>query len=228
MTITLAQMRQYVRDHIDEPIANYWTDVELNRYIAQSQKKLWRSIYRLKKDYFLSPTGFTLNLVANQYKYQQADGIPVDFFRVTAIRTTTPGFTDIEWVPTDPSSPEFVDGLRADVIVQYPFSFMYAVRADNTIWVAPLPQSVFAAQVDYIQQPTPVAADADTFMPILDPFLDFVEYDATAKALSKGPVGDVGYWKGEAKESWNEIAEALDTPRNDQGPDVVRGFLEGM
>lgn len=223
MSTTLLTLRGNVRNHIDEPTANYWTNAELNSLISSSQLDLWRKIYALKKDYFLSPTPYTLNLVAGTYQYTLA----TDFFRATAIRTITSGYQDMEWVPADPSSPVFIEGLRTDVPIYYPNQILYSIRNNNTIWVSPLPTQSLSAYVDYIQLPTAVSSDSDTFLPMLDPFLDYIEYDATATALAKGPVGNVQYWNNLADGAWKDVALALDTPRNDQGPDVVRGYMEG-
>lgn len=226
MAITLGTLRGNVRNHIDEPSANYWTDTELNSYIGNRQLDLWRRIYQLRKDFFLSATGFVLTTAVQQYSYGTADGVPTNIFRISSIRTTLSGFQDIEWVPVDPSSRAFTDGLRTDVVVASPFVIMYALRANNTIWISPLPQSVLTAQVDFIQLPTQVSADVDTFV-IPDPFLDYVEYMAAADALSKGPVGDSVGWQQKAEDAWKNISLALDTPRSDQGPDTVIGMFDG-
>ncbi len=225
MSLTLANISASVREHLDEPLASYWTDSELNDYIGKRQLDLWRKIYRLKKDYWLSPIGFTLNLVAKQYKYTTTDGIPSDLFRVSSIRTTTSGFTDVQWQSADPTSAAFLDGIRSDVVYSNPYTIWYAVRNLNTIWVSPLPQQALAAQVAYIQLPTEVVNHTDTFL-IPDPFLDYVEYKATMDALSKGPVGAPDAWEAKAQDAWQEIQMALDTPRNDQGPDVVRSMFD--
>ena len=225
MSITLAQLRSSVRAHIDEPSANYWADVELNDYIGKRQLDLWKRIYQLRKDFWLSPTGFVLNLAVGKYQYQTADGIPADLFRITAIRTTQPGYQDIIWRSVDPSCEAFISGLRADVPIVYPYLIMYALRNLNTLWISPIPQQTLSAQVDYIQLPTEAVNDADTFL-IPDPFLDYVEYMAASDALSKGPVGDATSWLQKAEESWKMVMLALDTPRSDQGPDTVEGMFE--
>lgn len=224
MSLTLATVRGNVRNHIDEPSANYWTDAELNSYISSRQLDLWRRIYQIDKDYFLSPTGFTLTTAVNQYQYGTADGVPTNIFRIESIRTTTSGFQDTSWVNANPTSQEFLDGLRSDVPVAMPFRILYSLRNVNTIWISPLPQSSLQAQVDYIMLPTAVAADSDTFV-MPDPFLDFIEYMATVDALAKGPVGDSVGWLQHAEKAWENIVLALDTPRSNQGPDVVMGMF---
>lgn len=225
MAETLGQVRARVRAHIDEPTPNYWPDAELNTYISDRQLDLWRRILQIRKDYFLSPTGFVLTLAPNQYAYVPPD-VPADIWRISTIRTITPGFQDLTWVPGNPTSQEFIDGLRTDVPVFNPFRQFYALRNVNTIWVSPLPQQVIQAQVDYIQLPTAVSADSDTFL-IPDPFLSYIQYMATADALQKGPVSDWQGWESKAEKAWEGIMLALDTGRSDQGPDVVEGMFSG-
>lgn len=226
-TLTLAIVRGNVRNHIDEPTANYWADTELNSYIAASERKLWRKIFSLKKDYWLNTA--TLTLAVNQILYNGGDGsgMPSDIWRVESIRMLTSGYQNVLWMPADADSPAFLDGLNTDFPVCNPYQVLYALRNMGTLAISPAPQisglAGLKALINYIQQPTPMVVDTDTFL-IPDAFMDFVEYDASLKALSKGPVGDSAAWKTEAAESWKEIMEALDTPRSSQGPDTVVGF----
>lgn len=226
MAKTLLNLRTSVRDHIDEPTANYWTDLECNRAISNRYLELWARVSQLKKDYFLSPTPFTLTLVSGQYKYGSSDGVPSTLWRVTAMRTTTSGSQDVQWVPDDPNSPAFISGLRSDVVVNSPLQYRYAVRGAGVIWVSPLPQAAITVSVDYILQAVAVSSDSDTFV-LPDAYLDFVEYMATHDLLLKGPVGDPPSWKGQAEAAWERIKIALDTPRQDQGPDLVIGMFDG-
>ena len=219
---TLLNVRTLVRDNIDEPVANYWSDAELNRKISERQLDLWRKILQIRKDYFLGT--FTLTLVVGQYRYTPP-AIASDIWRIETIRTTSDGYQGLIWSPMNANSPEFQDGLRSDVPVYNPYRIYYSLRNVATLDISPLPQQVIAAQVDYIQLPTAVAADADTFL-IPDPFLAYIQYAATADALAKGPVGDVAHWLGRAADAWKDIMQALDTPREDQGPDVVLGAFQ--
>jgi hypothetical protein len=225
-TLTLAQVRAKVRAHIDEPVEAYWTDSELNGLISDSELELWTKITELRVDYFLSPTGFDLTLIPGTYRYTAAaNGIPTDIWRIVAIQTITPGYQDLTWAPGNPTTREWVDGLRSDVVLYNPYRMYYALRAIDTIDVSPLPQNNVTAQVDYIQQPTPMVNDTDTFL-LPDAFMDFVHYNAAALALMKGPVGDSVGWAAKAADAQKRILTLLDTPRSDQGPDTVIGFSE--
>ena len=223
MSLTLGEVRASVREHIDEPSPNYWTDAELNDYIQKAQLRLWRKVYALQKDYWLSPTGFILTLQPGVFRYTTAVGnIPTDIFRITAIRTLTSGYQDIDWVPADPNSEAFTEGLRTDSPVQYPYRVLYALRNMGELWVSPSPQINVQAQVDYIQLPTEVELDTDTFL-IPDAWLYYVEHQASYMALLKGPLGDPGSQLGQANAAWEEIMTGLDSLRSDQGPDLVIG-----
>lgn len=225
MAKTAADILTSVRGHIDEPSASYWTDAELYGYIDDEQKALWRKILALRKDYFLSSTGFTFTLTAGTYAYAAgAGGVPTDIWRIVSIRTTLAGYQDLIWIPGEPTAQEFIDGLRTDCPISNPSRILYALRNQNTIWVSPLPQLAITAQVDYIQKPTAIAGASSTFL-LPDEFLQYVQYMAAADALLKGPVGDNAAFIAKAETAWSNIMELLDTPRSDQGPDTVQGMF---
>lgn len=224
MAQTLATVRGGVRGHIDEPTANYWTDAELNGYIDSSQRKLWRKILALKKDYWLATATLTVATGSSIFNPADGSGMPADIWRIESIRTLTSGFQNMLWSPADPNSQIFLDGLNTDYPVFNPYQILYALRNMTTLSISPVfQQGPITALINYIQQPTVMTVDTDTFL-IPDTFMDYVEYDATVNALSKGPVGDATAWKVETSEAWKEIMEALDTPRSSQGPDLVQGF----
>jgi hypothetical protein len=225
--LTLATIRGRVRSHIDEPIAAYWTDAELNNYISDAELDLWTKIFALKKDYWLATATLNLTIGVSLYNGGDGSGMPVDIFRVESIRTLTSGYQNILWRETSPNSQAFLDGLNTDFPVYNPLQILYALRNITTLAISPVPQQgPLSALINYIQQPTPMVADSDTFL-IPDTFMRFVQYTAAAIALSKGPVGDSVAWAQRAATAWKEIAEALDTPRTSQGPDLVEGFSEG-
>lgn len=224
MAQTLLQVRTRVRGHIDEPSANYWSDSELNGLIDDRQWDLWRKVLALRKDYWLST--FTLTTTAGTYSYSAGSGgVPTDIWRIESIRTTLSGYQGVGWVPGRPNDAAFLGGLNSDDPVSLPDCFLYALRNLSTLWISPTPQIALTALVAYIQQPTVMALDADTFL-LPDAFLSYVEYMAAGDALSKGPVGDAVGWQQKAADAWGSIRELLDTPRSDQGPDVVLGFGE--
>lgn len=226
MAQTLLQVRTSVRAHVDEPTANYWTDVELNGYIVSRQRTLWRKILALKKDYWLTTATLNLTVGTSLYNGGDGSGMPTDIWRIESIRTTTSGAQNILWAPADPNSPDFLVGLNSDFPVFNPYQILYSIRNMTTLAISPIPQQTISALINYIQQPTVMSADTDTFL-IPDTFVDYVEYAAAADALSKGPVGDSVGWAQKAGESWKEIMEALDTPRSSQGPDLVQDFGSG-
>lgn len=227
MAQTLATVRTNVRGHIDEPTANYWSDSELNGLISASERKLWRKILAMKKDYWLATATLTVATGASLFNPLDGSGMPADIWRIESIRTLTSGFQNMLWTPADPNSPAFLDGLNSDFPVFNPYQILYALRNMTTLAISPVfQQGPITALINYIQQPTVMALDTDTFL-IPDTFLDYVEYDASVNALSKGPVGDATAWKTATTESWKEIMEALDTPRSSQGPDLVVGFGGG-
>jgi len=222
MARALSTVRLAVRDHLDEDSASYWTDASLTRQIVRSASALWKRIVQIRKDYFLSATPGTLTLASGTFRY----ALPSDFFEVKLIRTTTSGQENVAWRPAHMASAKFIEGLRSDITINSPSEFLYQIVANQTIVVSPIPRAVLVASVEYVALPTEPSADADTFG-ALDPFLDYVEYDAAAKLLAKGPVGDPAYWQNMADKEWIAILLALDKFRSRQDGDFVEGMFEG-
>lgn len=227
MAITLAGLRQNVRDHLDEATASYWTDAEINRSIGRRQLNLWTRIMQLRKSFFVASSPYTLTLVSGQNKYT----LPSTLYRAKSIRTTSNGSEGTVWVAKDPSEPIFIEGWRSDVVVANPTIYYYAIMGpdgtniQNSIWVSPTPQAALTAIIEYYTMPIQVSADTDTFG-LLDPFLDYIEYSATADLLRKGPVGDAASWAAMAESSWQGYSILIDTPRNDQSADLVEGAFD--
>ncbi len=53
MSTTLTTLLAQVRDYIDEPTADRWTDAELTRYINQGMRQVQSTIESANSDYFL-------------------------------------------------------------------------------------------------------------------------------------------------------------------------------
>ena len=227
MARTLSNVRAAVRFHIDEPAALYWSDAEINSYIGRRQLDLQRKIDQIDSDFFLKVgPGTQITFIAGTYIY----ALPADCSRVTAVRMLTSGSQGTEFRAVNPNTAQFQYGLRTDITIAIPTEILYAVRGHGgsalDLWVSPVPQSALQCQVDYSTYATEVVNDADTFM-MPDSYVDYVEYMATVDALSKGPVGDSTRWAQLAKEAWNDIMIDLDTPKQDQNPEVVTGYGEG-
>lgn len=225
MADTLASVRTIVRDNLDEASAAYWTDVELNRKIVSSYRRLWKRIMSLREDYFQATSAATITIVSGQTRYTSTDGINSAFYRIKSMRTTTSGKEFIRWVGASQTDPEFIEGLRTDLQLVDPYRFLYNVIGNQSLLVSPVPRQSLSVAMEYITLPTDPSGDSSTFG-VLDPFTDFIAYDATVQALAKGPTGLVEYWMGRSNEEWEDIKRTLGMPRQDQSPDIAQGAFD--
>ena len=85
MADSITDMTTLVRDNLDEAVAGYWTDAEIQRKIVRRYRELWSRIIAIRDDWFKSAVPATVTLVAGTLKY----ALPADFFRTATIRTTT-------------------------------------------------------------------------------------------------------------------------------------------
>lgn len=225
MARTAGNMLSRVRNHIEEPTAGYWSDSELYAIISAKQDDLWGKIISLRDTYFLNTTPATISVVSGTTKYN----LPSDFYKVKTLRCTTTGNENTTFRWTRMTDPEFLNGLRSDIVVSSPSDVLYDIlgpgqSATAQIQFSPTPQSNYSVSLEYIVQPTEVTASGDYFL-IPDAFLQFIEYAATGEALAKGPVGDPNYWENKADKEWFKIAQIIGAPRQDSGPDVVEGMF---
>jgi hypothetical protein len=222
---TLATLRTDIRYNIDEASANYWTDAEINQKVVNSYRGLWKRIMALRDDWFQSATAGTVSIKSGQNKYTSADGVPTDIYRIKSIRTTTSGKEFIRWIGKDQTSPEFVEGLRADISVNDPYLYLYDLVGNQTIFVSPTPREACTATVEYIVLPTDPSVDGSTFG-VLDPFTDYIKSDATLQLLAKGPTGALEFWQNRKEEDWRSVLQTIGQPRQDQSCDAVQGVFD--
>jgi hypothetical protein len=213
MAETLTTVTTLIRDNLDESVAGYWSDTEIQRKIIRRFRELWSRIIPIRADWFKSATPYTLNIVAGTMQYS----MPSDFFRVCAIRTTTSGKADIKWVWMSAKDPRFIDMQRTDGNISDPATIYYDTEGVTSLVISPYPVSALTAAVEYYTLPT----DPATTFSLPDPMLRYIEAGATADCLAKGPVGLITYWQNETIMAWNILLPLLGAPRSGQNNGVV-------
>lgn len=220
MADTLTTLTTVIRDHLDEATAGYWSDAEIQRQIVRAYRRLWSKIIAMRDDWFLSATPATISVLADgTLKY----AFPSDFFRVSSIRTSTSGKEYVRWIFKSSKDPMFIDGLRPDIVINDPDIVYYDVVALQTLMVSPLPRTALTALAEYYTIPTDPTT---TFGGVFDAFLAWIEAEATAVCLAKGPTGDPAFWKEQQREAWAELLPVIGAPRSGQGNQAVIGFFD--
>ena len=225
-----------VRDHIDEPTANYWSDAELVRKINRAKDSLCRFLMTLKQDIFdRRYTPLTLTADTDPPVFDLPDG----FGRLATIRVTTAGYKGTIFTPVDRSRPEFQSGLNSEIQAGNPGEFLYDLVFKSgaatggeppiayptaQLVISPIPRITMACMIEYLEVVPDLTAGSDKFG-VLDPFVEYIELRAAAYALMKGNAGN---WKAflDLSEAMKpEIKSALSSFQK-QNPEFVQGFLE--
>ena len=221
MADVLSDLRTRARYALEEAAASYWSDAELNSQIVQSYRKLWKKIVAIRKDWFAATTGTLTLTAAASSKYS----LDATCFHVRGIRTTTSGRENVTLQRKTHTDQQFIEALRADIAITNPSVMWYDILGNNTLFVAPLVRSSIAIAYEYIATPTDPTTDASTFG-VLDPFTEYILLDAICRALAKGPIGALDFWRGERQEEWATVMSTLGMPRSDQSADYVEGMFD--
>ena len=220
MSLTLLQLRTAVRDNIEEASAGYWSDAELTRKINSAYERLWMKIMQLRKNFFHATDEKTFTVGTNTVTLID------NFYRAKRFRIISAGEDSIIFRYKDSSSPEFIELQRSDVTVALPSEFLFDILGQNTLIVAPIPRVALTFKYDYYKIVTRLSADGDTFE-IIDPFISWVEHEATSMLLAKGPVGAYKHWQDRAASEWIDLLLTLDTIKQDMTPDTVESMFDG-
>lgn len=81
------QLRERVRGYLDEPVAAFWTDAELNNWINQGYFFYYQWVVMSFDGYFAEETN--LNIVANQALYP----MPANFYKIRLLERIFSTFT---------------------------------------------------------------------------------------------------------------------------------------
>jgi hypothetical protein len=142
--MTLAQIRQYVRDLIDsKDNDSFITDVMLNRMVNQSYKKLVIKIQKKFAGYYLKQS--TITLVANTYLYD----LPSDAVAVSDIYNA-----DGESL--------LAGNKREFSVVDNTGDPVYYDFFGNHIWLEPVPDSAGTLSINYSYMPPDILSNNDS------------------------------------------------------------------
>lgn len=169
MSTQVSSIITSVRNHLIEPVAKFWTDVELLDYINRGVHDLWRDIVDLKQEHFLTINNTDVSL---QSGATQLSGVPTDVHKIYLIEprdlNAIPG---LSFTPRDYNDTRF-QSLRG----ASPFSpsdgseILYAIHQQGapvgspTIPVAPATSSTVLLSFCYV--PTLPNLIATNYIPI--------------------------------------------------------------
>jgi hypothetical protein len=190
---TLSDLRTIVRDFVDESTANFWSNVQLNRFIAQAQQRVWAEVRRLKDDFFLRTLTSTDGTVTCQGESYTASSfaivagtrdytLPHDFATMKLIEVVTSSYESVRFVYRDLAHPDMRQALEMTTN-QSPALFYYDIIGERTLRIAPKSSTALDLRITYEQTFADLSADADELTMPHPLYLAVVHY-ATASALT--------------------------------------------
>lgn len=175
MAVTLTSALTFVRDLLDEPTPQFWSNTQLTNWINEACSDIARRVEWKRAQ-------ANISIVANTSTYTA----PVDTYRIYRLQFVPTGSQDTYTV-------EFRGYMEMDQIwginQQWPASYplyytMWKVPPTMNIILYPVPAQAGTITVFYYQQITPVATGSDS-LDVLEGWEDVV-YDYTVyRALRK-------------------------------------------
>jgi len=173
MTVTLANLRTYVRQQADQESSTFIADSELDRYINNSGAELHGLLSTLYEDYYLTSSQFTLTS-SNAYT------LPATFFKLRGLDYSNAG----SWI----SVPRFSFEERNRWQNRYQRGDLEVWRAyrltQGSIYILPEDDYAGTYRLWYLLAYTPMTGDSDTLSDLMG-WDEYVVVDAAIKCLQK-------------------------------------------
>lgn len=146
-----------VRNLLNEPTANYWTDAELIDHLNKGVKDLWRDTVDLKAEHFLKVNTTDVTLPANS---STLSGVPADVHKIYIIEALDSSETStnvgLRFEPLDWNHERFIFARTrsatdpANDVIYYAIHGQGAPIAAPTIRVAPQVTSTVSLSFAYV------------------------------------------------------------------------------
>lgn len=150
---TLQQLRTRVRAYLDEPVAAYWADAELNTWINQAYFYYYMWIVASFEGYFAKD--ILIDIVATQPKY----AIPNDFYKIRLLERVYNSWT----VPLRVYDRMETANITANSNYSQLYLPTYRFEGQNIV-LEPTPDTDITGglRLEYVPQPTALTVDAST------------------------------------------------------------------
>lgn len=215
--MNLGELRTMVRGFLNEPVAAFWSDAELNGHINVGHRKLYNFIRNLSQYNFT--TRVTFQTVVNQEYYK----LPGDLKSMKLISILNDN-NDEEWLDYNPwPHPEnwtTRTALSTDV-TGFPQAFW---MMGDSLRISPIPADISTIRIYYEARLVDLTADAD--VPASD--VDYHDMCAIwagimARPKDKVPSDDLkDLYKSRENDCLRDILMHLPSPQ-----ELTEGYLQG-
>lgn len=219
MSVTLAQLKERVRQRADMESSTFVTDAELTTYINSSIAELHDLLVAAYgSDYFLSESTFsTVDGTANY-------SLPATFYKLVGIDCQ---INNSDWVSLRPFN--FNERNRNQDLTFGTAggpNLRYRVMGAN-VKLSPTPGGVYSMKVWFVPKATALSADADTFDD-LNQFSEYVIVDSAIKCMQKeeSDVSVLMAQKAELKRRIEVMAENRDAGNSESVSDIYAENLD--
>ncbi len=212
MSILKSELRTIIREMLDDPQKQLWSDSSLDLLTEQSQDALWSKLHDYFP-YFTSQTD-TLSAISPGYVDTRLVGVATGQLtgRIHKLQTVTVGS-----VSANALTYEAADGR--DVVLQggkviYAPNYRY-VFYGYQLWLFPLDTTPNNIEIKYSYKPIPTyrnLADSST-VPWPDGHEAVLWLRVVARAIARGGREDPGFFKVDFAEAWDEIMSSLRSPQ---------------
>lgn len=234
MATLLSALETQARRHLDETTASFWSSAELIDLCNRGIKDLWGAIVDLHQEHFFTVDASNVSLAADT---ATITGAPTDVFRVLLIQprdtSSSASGRNTQFVPKDYNSAEFINALgQADQdpatgpIIYYTVTQAGAPVGAPTIYIAPQLTSSLNLRVVYIPTMPDVVANGANPIPGESDQALIAWVVAYARAKEREDRSPDPNWLAVYGTEKQNILTRL-TPRQEQEPDYVEGYLEG-
>jgi len=231
MPTALSTILLSVRDQINEPVADFWTDGEIVRYINNGIRDLWRHINQTHQDYH-----FAIDVaVEQQAGMDTLANVPANCGVVQLLEPLDGESSPLHYWRRSPNHPEFVAARQDQAInpssggaIFYAITGAGAPVAAPTIRVAPLLSATIPLRLSYqpvigpqltVTDNNPIPGESDQAL---------IEW---AAAYAVGRQRHNGTPDAARMANYNvEVQKILIAlaPRDESDADVVRGVFDHL
>lgn len=228
---TRLQIRQAIRTNVDESVASFWSDANLNQFINNSKDRVALEVRKANQDYFeVTRTSLDGSVTVMGEAYNCADfqllagdtdyDLPHDFAEMREIRAITSGYEWLSLAYRRQSDPEFRDqrSLTGGATPR-----LYTILGERTLRVAPTPDVTLDLLITYVATVPDLNTDTEQ-LALPHPLYKAVQEYATAEALMMDRSPDAAAWEAKGNATVALFLGATERQATDY--ETVTGFLE--
>jgi len=206
-SIAATTLIKNIRENLNEPVLDseltnadagqQWKNSALLEHLNKGKDRLWDIIREVREDYFEETSNTSVTLDGNTKIYS----LPTNFRELISIKVTTSGYEYIGFRKVNQYNDEYksLDKYTA-TSPNGTTEIIYDIVGTYKLKLANYPPATLATSIDYIKWLADYTLSASSTTDIMDEWREFMEGDATRRALMKTPTDPrLKTWQEEVK-----------------------------